>query len=57
MIDPEFGPAQLNQNATNLFHLSNNNLAMRHYREYVRLGGEPVEHMERALADVLQSPG
>ena len=56
-IDPEFGPAQLNLAATYLFHLANKNLASRHYREYIRLGGEPVEPVERALADISPSPG
>lgn len=56
-VDPGFGPAQLNLAATYLFHLANKNLAVRHYREYLRLGGEPVEPMERALDDVFPGPG
>jgi tetratricopeptide (TPR) repeat protein len=56
-IDPAFGPAQLNLAATYLFHLANKNLAIRHYREYIRLGGEPVDPMERALAGVSGDSG
>lgn len=56
-IDPGYAPAHLNLAATYLYHRANKNLAVRHYREYVRLGGAPVEPIERALGGLYGEDG
>ncbi len=48
-IDPAFTPALRNLALTYYFSQGNPNLAIRHYREYLRIGGEPIQAMDELM--------
>ncbi|MBD3349238.1 MAG: tetratricopeptide repeat protein [Candidatus Eisenbacteria bacterium] len=48
-INPSYAPAHRNLAASYLYHRAERNRAVHHYREYLRLGGEPVPPLGRAL--------
>lgn len=50
-VDPGYAPAHRNLATSYLYHLANRNRASQHYREYLRLGGEPVPPLSEALSD------
>lgn len=50
-LDPTYAPAHRNLATSCLYFLADRNRAQKHYREYLRLGGEPVPPLDEALLD------
>jgi tetratricopeptide (TPR) repeat protein len=51
-LHPDDADAHLNLALTYQFYEANKNLATRHYREYLRLGGDPVPALEATLHEI-----
>ncbi len=50
-LNPDYAPAHRNLATVCLYVLADRNRAAKHYKEYLRLGGQPVPPLDKALLD------